>query len=491
VPLERATIRRLRSGVVPYWALQRLSVGYGSVARSITQSLEALRGASHQQALFIKGEWGTGKSHLLSFAREAAVSRGFPCASVDLNARSTPLNYPQRFYEAIAETVRLGERVGLRSVLGSLLEDETLRSALTEFAHSAKAGELGWALQGLCRAFKGGQPLDLWDHTAWPILFGADLSWADYTYKREKALNRIETLGSMFDAVGAAGLVIVFDEAETIDQLWNVRSRASAYSVLGRLCRSKVLWCGFGITERFVRTIEADAARGLLGYSFLTGDAAWFLRSWQRSSFTMLEPPTVDVRAARALAATVVEIYKSAYNGEGAEKRNLAEQCVEEWAANPSRNPRRLIRLLIHRLDVARQLITHPRINQRAKQRQHPGLNVGDGSIEGSHNGTREAHESGYQGLAAGAHTWPGEEVESSLSSQPKSNGGDLCQELQDAGLEVIDNRDNGGALWVVGDIRLQKHLERLRTRGVVFSFAVSGGRATDGRPAWYTKSTE
>lgn len=61
---------------------------------------------------------------------------------------------------------------------------------------------------------------------------------------------------------------------------------------------------------------------------------------------------------------------------------------------------------------------------------------------------------------------------------------------LRAAGLEVIDKRPNKGSLWVVGDPAVVKPvLERLQARGIRFQFAAAGGRATEGRPGWHSKT--
>jgi hypothetical protein len=352
--LARAAIRRLRTGLVPYWELDRLSVGYGRLKQVVDEGFDGLLGGGTPGALFIRGEWGSGKTHFLSFVRGIARSRDLPAARVDLNARSAALNYPQRFYSSIAESVCTAERAGLRAILSELLQDTDMRNRLRAFASSGRAGDLYGPLHVLVARYESGEYLESMDDPAWSILYGADLSWADYGYKREQATARIGSLARLFATVGMGGLVVVFDETETIDQLWNIRSRMSAYRVLGQLCRLDAVWQIFGITERFDRTLKGDADRGVLQFDFATEDAVWFLKAWQREAFTVLEPPGVDARNAQALASRIAKLYESAYSDIPADGR-LIDRCVEEWLKNPSRNPRRLIRILIHRLDVSRQ----------------------------------------------------------------------------------------------------------------------------------------
>src|SRR5207237_1315030 len=103
------------------------------------------------------------------------------------------------------------------------------------------------------------------------------------------------------------------DEAETIDQLWSVRSRLVAYDVLGRLTAMDGLWCLFGITDRFRRIVDADVNRGVVEWTQASEPARRFLRSWQRNAFELVEPPTLDRQLARSLAMRVANLYSEAH----------------------------------------------------------------------------------------------------------------------------------------------------------------------------------
>lgn len=56
-------------------------------------------------------------------------------------------------------------------------------------------------------------------------------------------------------------------------------------------------------------------------------------------------------------------------------------------------------------------------------------------------------------------------------------------------GFEIIDKRPMGGNLWVVGGVELKPTIDEWATRGVVFHFKPTGGKATQHRPAWFTTS--
>ncbi len=67
---------------------------------------------------------------------------------------------------------------------------------------------------------------------------------------------------------------------------------------------------------------------------------------------------------------------------------------------------------------------------------------------------------------------------------------GRLTDFLKGKGLEVIDKRSNGGALWVVGDQNINPILKEARKQfGSFWIFSAKGGNATKHRSGWFTKS--
>jgi P-loop Domain of unknown function (DUF2791) len=351
--LARAAIRRLRTGVVPSWELERLSVGYGKIKELLDDNLGKLKAIRRLDSLFIRGEWGTGKTHFLSFAQAISDAEGFATARIDLNARGAALSHPQRIFPMLAETVRAGESVGMQQLIMNLIGDESKRRELMKFSQSESAGDLGPALSGLCRAFEAGDRLDMNEDAVWRILYGADLSWSDHPSKREKALFRTAAFAALCRAVGFKGLVLVLDEAETIDQLWNVRSRLAAYAVMGRLSHTDCVWCIFGITKRFDNAIKKDLQQDLLQMA-IDPDAMLFLRKWHTGRYRVIDPPPINAHSANELADRVGTLYRTAYRTHG--DPGFSRKCVDDWMRNPGRNPRRLIRLVVHRLDAARAL---------------------------------------------------------------------------------------------------------------------------------------
>jgi hypothetical protein len=279
-----------------------------------------------------------------------------PCALVSLDAHSSALNYPQRFYSTIAETVTVERFVGLQAVLTHLLFDERSRAALLDFTSSFEAGDLYWPIIRLCEASSRGEVALNDEQYAWNVFLGLDVNWSTYPYKRRAALARLTALARMFGAVGLGGMVLLFDEAETIDQLWNIRSRFTAYTTIGTLCQSPGLWCLFGISKRFNRTLDTDLERIELSNYTVDAETEWLLSRWKKRSFTLLQPPSIEREFAQEVVSRVAALYQEAHSCDP--DPTLLKNALQDWSNNPIRSPRRLIRGVIERLDQSRVLIS-------------------------------------------------------------------------------------------------------------------------------------
>jgi len=119
---------------------------------------------------------------------------------------------------------------------------------------------------------------------------------------------------------------------------------------------------------------------------------------------------------------------------------------------------------LIRALEAAPEL-RYPSLDRMAHA-LHGGL-VGDGIIE-------EARPKERAGPAA------------------SFRKGKLAERLVARGLETVDMRAKGGALWVLGGPELREVLKDYKRGGIsVFRFAPDGAKCTLGEPAWYAKAQD
>jgi hypothetical protein len=351
----KAAIRRLRNGIVPADSMESLSVGYSRLRDLVLERTVQLGTERRVRPLFMRGEWGTGKSHFARFVRALARDLDVASALVNVNARSHALNYPQRFFPSLAEGCEIGRGpVGLRQIITSYLTSDDGRASLERFA-AANAGDIARALMWLCREYERQDDslgLSTGEHPAWTTILGGDLAWAPYGYKRAQALRRLADVARLVRSLGGSGLVLILDEVETIDQLWNVRSRLGAYATLGELASMDHTWCIFAVTARFDAITSRDLGAGILAHPALSTEARGFLRSLNDGHVDAVSPPTIDRKGASELANRILELYRQAH----ALRIDAARLAgvVDAWCRDPRRNLRTLIRAVVDQLDRLR-----------------------------------------------------------------------------------------------------------------------------------------
>jgi len=347
----RAAMRVLRAGSVPDLGIRHLTVGATDLIDSIGASLSTLEKKKTPAPLFLNGEWGSGKTHSIRLVRALALESGFATMEAVLNARTCPPNYPQRMMPFMARNIAFGEERGIRSVIGSLLRDDKKAGQALATIGDRSQADIAQAASTLRALSSRGETALMGTSAAWRVLTGTDIAHSDYGYRRTKALVRFHWTTAFVRAAGAKGTVLLFDELETIDQLWNRRSRGTAYEAFGRFLDAPGTWCVFGITERFLRVVREDARSDI--YWQASADGRRFLKMWRDGEEELIAPPKVADEEASELAAVVERMYRDAYpeTGDcGAEVRS----AVSDWSRNAARNPRRLVRAIVDACDRAR-----------------------------------------------------------------------------------------------------------------------------------------
>ena len=78
------------------------------------------------------------------------------------------------------------------------------------------------------------------------------------------------------------------------------------------------------------------------------------------------------------------------------------------------------------------------------------------------------------------------DKAEGKVSDSPLSV---LVNKLKEANAKIVDKRQNGGALWIIGGKELQPIMNEFKMQGIVFAFKVGGGKATGGKDGWWAKT--
>ena len=86
-----------------------------------------------------------------------------------------------------------------------------------------------------------------------------------------------------------------------------------------------------------------------------------------------------------------------------------------------------------------------------------------------------------------------GSGIQSKTDVKPSGSSNDnLLSYLNSKGVEAIDKREKGGALWIVGGKNLEPIIQETKKLfGVRWTYSEKGGTATKHRTSWFTKSTK
>ena len=153
--------------------------------------------------------------------------------------------------------------------------------------------------------------------------------------------------------------MLQFDELETMIQLWNIRSRRGAYRQLDRLIRSQNVWVVLASSPRLDYQLRTD-----LTSQALLGKEKMLIQRYQQ--LDVLETPAIDKPLALELMKRVEHLYRSAYDNGMINHEPLDGTIVQTWMQTASHDPRRLIRIIVERLDRSRRIVTQRTLDSSA-----------------------------------------------------------------------------------------------------------------------------
>lgn len=73
-------------------------------------------------------------------------------------------------------------------------------------------------------------------------------------------------------------------------------------------------------------------------------------------------------------------------------------------------------------------------------------------------------------------------------AQESSQNNADIIAFLQSKGVDFVDKRDKGGALWALGDESLKHIFVDAKKMGYYFHYSANGSKTTKRRPGWWTK---
>lgn len=242
----RHIIETLRAGVPSREVSSVLMEGQAAL---LSRSHDALSRIAQGEtaALIVRGQYGEGKTHLLSAIENMARAEGFAVSSIVLS-KETPFNRINKVYEAAAHAVAASDlpRAGFEDILLKLHPSDDSTDDIIDYAEKQLHPKISHVVRNYLREGDTLKRSQLYDDLA-----GASLTMADLraihrgnfheamTMPRrfliqQDTIDYFRFLSFLLRHAGYKGWVILMDEAELISKL-GIGSRAQAYVNLAAL----------------------------------------------------------------------------------------------------------------------------------------------------------------------------------------------------------------------------------------------------------------
>ena len=280
----RRALEALRNGVPNADAVRVLGSNQEKVEQHFLERLasmeEAVAGERQVPGLLVAGGFGTGKSHLLKYLQDKAVSENFVCSHIVIS-KETPLFDPAKVYRAAIEAAVVPDKVGqaIQEIGLGVKQDTPAYAALYKWANcdDSGVGQIFPATLLLHERLKGDPELVAEIISFWsgdnltPTRVRKGLkqinSAASFDLKtvkqsqtvkqRQLALQRFTFAPRLMLGAGYRGWVLLIDEVELIGR-YSLLQRGKSYAELAR-------WMG---------QIEGQEYPGLMAVAAITDDFA-------------------------------------------------------------------------------------------------------------------------------------------------------------------------------------------------------------------------
>jgi hypothetical protein len=335
----RRIIHTLRSGTTSTRAAKAITVGTSRIERelnTLTDSLFEEGTSGHLVA--ISADWGFGKSHMRMLLSSHLSDRGIPFIHECVDARAASLAHLHRSIPRWLARIQFGKTRGLRDALlcGKIPSEKASEWASSKY--SAFAWGLAWALQGY--------------EPGWLQALGHNYRSPDYPYQHPKSRALLEEIATFLNDIGMGGLVLLLDEAENINQQYDIRGRRKSYDTLARFMEHPHILPIMFVTDRLHYQVEEDCERGEeVDWDNWTLESEEFVTRFR--DLEPMRPPRLTDRTAEKLVSNIHGLYRTAYSS--LPSHFSAQSVLTHWRQTPTRSVRLLVRLTINELDLCAQ----------------------------------------------------------------------------------------------------------------------------------------
>jgi hypothetical protein len=237
--------RGISVGVVPHHDVEYFTFGRAYEISQIEKGFDDLK-KGRGGVYLIEGVYGSGKTHLLEYARHLSLRNGLVTAYCELSTQETPLYRPKRVYRELvynlryikngreysfrdllkqATEVKISDHCFLTPVLGRLktMDDGDLKSEVFwQWIEGESTKDYATDPLSPFRV-RGGQKI--------PALYDFSTATDFYSYI-------LTGLSYVINKSGLGGLVVILDEIETVSHIWNYNAFSRGLNFLEGLIHS-------------------------------------------------------------------------------------------------------------------------------------------------------------------------------------------------------------------------------------------------------------
>jgi len=353
----------LKRGVCSPDKIGFFTVGLSSELTAIKGSLKSISsGRIEGKSYFLEAPYGYGKSHLLKVIKSVALEQNFGVAQISHDSYNRAFNHPVRYIHYLYESLSVPElsTQGLGEVVLRLLRSAHRNSLLRWADTPSVRWGIGYYISRMANSGDGFDTSNLKYH-----INCCDIQFRSGAYYY-LLYERLKILTDFCRTIGLSGLVVLFDEVESIATLLaNIRSRLGSYEILSKLTDPHEFpYCCFcfAVSPDFGRKIENwDFRYEYRYYKNYYLEGCQFMDAWMQKRFSILEIQKISKAENIKLLQRLCSLHEQGYSwsAENTISIEFIESYLDEAEKMLYENfERQIIRSFVNILDICEQHVT-------------------------------------------------------------------------------------------------------------------------------------
>jgi hypothetical protein len=366
----RRSVERLRDGLFDQVAVNQLTVEKDRIETVFSKGLKTIEKGKSEH-LCICGSYGQGKSHTLAYFNQLALSQGYATSVIPLDLREVPFHQFSIVYQSIMKKLSLPDGLKFTNAWKSRAErdfSELLATMPHRFRMVLTAMLSSKRLTPKKSSLKKIQAHRPKEHGAWldKALMGYDIptlhlknvcKYREVEGYQEHSLicrgndayfQMVQSLGRVLKEMGYKGLLLFFDEAESITQ-GRLGPRVKSYDLLDRFFQSKnYVFPVFAFTDDFFDKVKSEPYDEKMDIF-----AKNYAESWK--NLNILRLCDFSSQGWESLLERLMQLYSEAYQIKLPPQINQSLQSLVDKL--DSQETRVKLKALVNKLDIETQQI--------------------------------------------------------------------------------------------------------------------------------------